>query len=150
MDEGSSRRTRGAVLLQADDSGGSVSISIHPGVRVTDPEGAVILASLTGRHQLLIQAKEVPLAVGGGANEARHSTLSMTLQIRLLLHDQLVERMTRLPPVLPANLPLLHRTPPVFKGLCRPRGCSQLQQQGSWDAGFAVYMPAVMLAALQW
>ena len=62
-----------------------MGIPIDPGVGVADPEGAVILASLTGRHQLLVQAKQVPLAVGGGANESRHRTLSVTLHNRLAL-----------------------------------------------------------------
>ena len=56
-----------------------MGVPIHPGVSVADPEGVIVLPSLKGCHQLLVQTKQVALAVGAGSNETRHCSLSVTL-----------------------------------------------------------------------
>lgn len=57
-----------------------MGVTPDPGVGMTDSEGCVGLACLQGSCQLLIQAKQVALAVGARAYEPRHGPLGMPLQ----------------------------------------------------------------------
>ena len=74
--------------LQADGSGGPVGVTPHPGVSMTNPEGAVWLPSFQCSCQLLIQTKQVALTVRAGSNEPWHCTLCMTLHITCCLQKR--------------------------------------------------------------
>ena len=51
----------------------------NPGVSMTDAEGGIGLPRFKSGCQLLVQAKQVALAVGARPNEPRHGPLCMSL-----------------------------------------------------------------------